>query len=496
MDAPSLAGLRDLGLYQLIVLALASLSFVVLLRGLRHPLSHIPGPWYTKWTNVVFTYHLFRGQGPVYVKRLHDRYGPVVRINLRQVDVSDGEVAKQQIHKVKADFIKSDFYRPGPGGKINIFNLQDPVAHTRHRKLLSQPLSERGLKSMEPQVEEKVRKAIQGMTGEMKTRGAVDIFKWWMFFTTDVVSQLSFGGSFDMLVSGKKNTYIEDLERVGVGIALNSVIPSPIFFLLSLFPIPTFRELRRGDKRLTARAEQMLQKYRNVAMSDANARPMLFTKIMKGETDGEETMSAKEIVNDAELMIIAGSDTTSTTLTYLTWAACRHPEIRSKLVKEVQGLRDDFTDDDLRALPYMNQCILEALRRYPVAPAALPRDVPKEGALIKGHWLPGGSVVTTHNWCLHMDEEAFPDPEVFDPSRWETPTKRMKDFYMPFSSGSRNCIGIHLAQVEMRLGIAHFFRAFPNAGVSTLEGMQDKDMEQLLYFVSGPRSHRCLIKAC
>ncbi|KAI1339775.1 cytochrome P450 [Xylariaceae sp. FL0016] len=494
MEVPAISSLRGLRYDQLAGLILVSLSFVYVLRGFINPLSEIPGPWYSRWTNLVLAYHNVRGKGPVYVQRLHEKYGPVVRISSYQVDVSDGESAKQ-IHRVKADYLKTSFYGGGPKNKINIFNTRDVAVHSRHRKLLSQPLSERGLKDMVPQVEAKARLAVEKMSEEMKLRGAADVCNWWMFFTTDVIGQLSFGDSFRMLESGKKNTYIEDLERVGLSIVLSAAFPKPIFHLLLLLPVPLLKAMREGDERMTASAKDLLQKYRNHVTNEPNPRPMLFTKIMKGETDGE-TISQEEIVGDAELFIIAGSDTTSTTLTYLTWAVCRNPEIRARLVKEVEGLKDDFTDDDVKNLPYLNMCITETLRRYPVAPTALPRYVPKEGTMMNGVCLPGGSVVTTHNWCLHMNKEVYPEPELFDPLRWETPTKQMKDHFMPFSHGSRNCIGMHLAQIELRLGIAHFFRAFPKATVSTLEGMQDKDMDQLLYFVSSPASHRCLINEC
>jgi len=55
------------------------------------------------------------------------------------------------------------------------------------------------------------------------------------------------------------------------------------------------------------------------------------------------------------------------------------------------------------------------------------------------------------------------------------------------------CIGMHLARMEMRLAVAHFFRMFPTAKVSEREGMCDEDMAQKIYFLVSPRGHRCLI---
>jgi cytochrome P450 len=85
----------------------------------------------------------------------------------------------------------------------SLFNTPDIGLHRRYRRLLSSPLSESGLKNFMPQIEEKVSLAIQRMEEEYKTRGAADVYKWWLFMTTDIIGELSFGESFRMLESGK-----------------------------------------------------------------------------------------------------------------------------------------------------------------------------------------------------------------------------------------------------------------------------------------------------
>lgn len=84
----------------------------------------------------------------------------------------------------------------------------DPEFHHRHRRLLAGPLSESSLKYMIPQVDARVKLAIERIGEEMESRGAADVFKWWRFMTTDVIGELTFGDSFRMLelghVSGKR----------------------------------------------------------------------------------------------------------------------------------------------------------------------------------------------------------------------------------------------------------------------------------------------------
>lgn len=102
------------------------------------------------------------------------------------------------------------------------------------------------------------------------------------------------------------------------------------------------------------------------------------------------------------------------------------------------ALPADFDDSMLKPLPYLNQVIDETLRLFAAAPSGLPRVVPPGGAELAGHWLPGGSTVTTQAYTLHRDPVVFPRPEVYDPSRWSSPTKAMKESSMHFGGGTRS----------------------------------------------------------
>jgi hypothetical protein len=57
------------------------------------------------------------------------------------------------------------------------------------------------------------------------------------------------------------------------------------------------------------------------------------------------------------------------------------------------------------------------------------------------------------------------------------------------------CLGLHLAIREIRLGAAHFFRAFPDARMSTKDSMSDMDMQQVCYFIMYPQGKRCLMES-
>lgn len=205
-------------------------------------------------------------------------------------------------------------------------------------------------------------------------------------------------------------------------------------------PIPGFADNTEVSHSNKKYATELLGKYQRRIEQQTSDKPVpttLFTKLFQGLE--EETLPFHEIRDEAQIYVVAGSDTTALTLTYLTWRVCRTPSIREKLVEELKTNlpEGEYGDSDLQKLPYFNQVIEEALRLYPAVPSALPRLVPPEGATFSGYYVPGGSTVCTQAYSLHRNPEIFPRPEEFDPSRWAAPTKAMKDSFMPFGGGSR-----------------------------------------------------------
>ncbi|CVL06816.1 related to benzoate 4-monooxygenase cytochrome P450 [Fusarium mangiferae] len=455
-----------------------------------NPLSRLPGPCISCWTDVILKYHWLKGTRAQYVHRLHQRYGPVVRVGPREVDISDMTAAKE-IHRVKDGYGKAPFYQNLVPNTNNLFNTLDVEFHRHHRRLLSSPLSESSLKSVEPTVDAYVKMAIASINREMDERGAADVAKFWLFMATDIIVDLSFGESFGVLKHGKKNQYIKDLEGLAPKGSIRSTFPT-LISLATKLPLPVFKETAAAAQRIRDYSTEAVARYKtNFANNPAAAKPMLLRKLFEA---GEAGLSDDEIRAEAQAYIVAGSDTTATTLTYLIYSVCSHADVRQKLFKELMKLPDDYTHSDLRELPHLNNVIDETLRLYAAVPSALPRLVPVGGAHLAGYFIPGETVVSTQAWTLHRDPHVFPDPEVWDPSRWEKGSKMMHDAVMPFGGGSRVCIGKHLARMELRLATTRFFRAFPNAKVSSMEGMSEKDMELRAYFLLTPKGGRCLIQ--
>lgn len=137
----------------------------------------------------------------------------------------------------------------------------------------------------------------------------------------------------------------------------------------------------------------------------------LFGNMLAECEAGEKSdLTPEKVQAEAGNLIVAGSDTTSVTLTYLVWVVLRRPDLQARLEEELAGLGDEFDDAALEKLPLLNAVIDETLRLYGAAPGNLPRSVPPSGATFGGFFVPGGTVVETQAYTLHRHPNVYPDP--------------------------------------------------------------------------------------
>ncbi|PLB40662.1 cytochrome P450 [Aspergillus candidus] len=464
----------------------ALLTFLALRRWWSDPLSPIPGPWFTKWTDIVLKSHWLRGNRMKYVHDLHRQYGPVVRVGPGEVDVADLAAVKE-VHRIGTSFLKSSWYRDLTRHDIeNLFNTSDVKFHSTRRRLLSSPISDAELRKSHPLIDARVQLALQQMERQMDRHGVVDVFQWWIFMATDIIGELSFGDSFRMLEQGRKNQYCRDLESISATEGVRVAFPR-IVSLADVIPLPYFHQSAKAGQRMEQYAAESVQRYKQLMAAGENRTEALFTKLFDPDKGG---LSDRSIIDEAISFIIAGSDTTANTMTYLVWSVCRDEAIRARLLQELATLPEAFDDHHLRRLVYLGQVINETLRLFSGVPSGLPR-VSAQDVTLAGVWIPAGTVITTQAYTLHRDPDVFPAPECFNPTRWEQPTKAMKDAFMAFGGGARTCLGVHLARTEIRLATARFFRVFPQARIDG--SMSVSDMDQISYFLLSPRGKRCLV---
>ncbi|KAF2016936.1 cytochrome P450 [Aaosphaeria arxii CBS 175.79] len=456
-------------------------------------LSTLPGPWYSKYTNIVLRYHILTGRRIFYVDALHQRYGGVVRIAPREVAVSDiSGIAK--IHKIGSGFLKSEFYQNlTPTREPGIFAMQDPHAHAARRRLFARAFSNSNLKTnWESEVRSKAELAVQKIKQDAvgSAKGA-DVLKWWTLMATDVIAHLSFGESFHMLELGKQTGYIDALQAALLSGVLRAELPL-VHTLLRYIPTERIQKIVTADDVVF---EYGALAIRNMRQGVGNAMNLFGQMVAASDSQEKASLRDEDVRTEAGNLIIAGSDTTAVTLTYLVWAVLNQPQLQADLEREIASLSADLTLSELEDAPLLNSILDEVLRLYGAAPGALPRIVPSQGLSVNGFHIPEGVEVSTQAYTNHRDSSIFPNALQFDGRRFldkTTMTSQQKAAFMPFGGGSRVCIGLHLAWMELRLGAALFFRHCRGATLSSC--MSDDMMEMDNRFLISPKGHCCYIR--
>jgi cytochrome P450 len=221
-------------------------------------------------------------------------------------------------------------------------------------------------------------------------------------------------------------------------------------------PTPARRRLRGSMAQVRSLIDGAIAAARDDPDSSAELIRLLLTSV-DGETG--RPLTDRQIADELFTFVIAGHDTTSTTLTYSLWALGRDRAIQDRVAAEALALGDrELSVTDLPQLPYTVQVIHEALRMCPPA-AAVTRSATRD-VIVDGHTVPAGSSFAIGIYALHHDPAFWPDPERFDPERFAAGKSASRDRwqFLPFGGGPRSCVGQHFAMLEATLGLASIVR--------------------------------------
>ena len=155
--------------------------------------------------------------------------------------------------------------------------------------------------------------------------------------------------------------------------------------------------------------------------------------------------------------MVAGYETTSTALSYLTYVLATHPDEQLKLQQHIdehlsakaEGAMPSY--DTIVEMDYLDMFIRETLRMYPIAPLVVNRQSTEEFHIKGFGTIPAGTRIAVDMYRLHYDPELWGpvDPHEFYPERFAT--KRHPMAWIPFGAGPRNCVGMRFALVELKM---------------------------------------------
>ncbi len=172
-------------------------------------------------------------------------------------------------------------------------------------------------------------------------------------------------------------------------------------------------------------------------------------------------MSDRQLMDEIMTMIIAGHETTASSLNWFWYLLARSPGVAARVQQEADAGADGFPAyDDLVRYPYARRALDETLRMYPPGWLLTRRSV--AACSLGGYALPAKSDVLISPYLIHRHPAHWPDPETFDPDRFlpEISAARNRFVYLPFGLGPRACIGEHFALIEMHAHAVFLARRF------------------------------------
>ncbi|KAL4446417.1 hypothetical protein ABPG74_001158 [Tetrahymena malaccensis] len=199
-----------------------------------------------------------------------------------------------------------------------------------------------------------------------------------------------------------------------------------------------------------------------------------------------EQISRQKLFEDFKAFYLAGMDTTGHLLGMTMYYLTQHKDVYSRLQEEIDKNQDQ-SNQSIQQLPFLNAVIKESLRYYGPANILFDR-IATQDHYIGGIPIKKGTIVTPFAISMHRNQKIFENPHSYNPSRWlDKKINEIHSFsYIPFSSGQRNCIGQHLAQMQTKIILYKFIKKF------TFTCPADYKLVMAFKFLSEPVDPLCL----
>ncbi|KAF8370580.1 hypothetical protein PRIPAC_77009, partial [Pristionchus pacificus] len=347
----------------------------------------------------------------------------------------------------------------------------------RLRTLGSMAFTNKSLRKILDTVEESAVTMVDGME---RYQGEINMLEYYQEYTLDVICKIALGLRDVKMFN---NEYLSTCREM-----FNRPLRHPITVIASVFPFAV-DELRAGlmlmAKVITNKSpfgiltrmlkEIIEQRKLERLQNNGNSQSKDFIDIfLDAEVDASEVqfgadsdtsrkLSADEIVGQCLVFLLAGFDTTSNSLSYLTHFLANHEDVQKKLIDEVDSflVENELLElERLSDLKYMEAVIKESLRHYPLGSVVVTREC-TTACEIRGFKFEVGDTIATDTWSMHMDKTVWgEDAEEFRPERWLESSDRPRAAFQSFGEGPRICLGMRLAYVEEKVALLKLLSRF------------------------------------
>ena len=348
---------------------------------------------------------------------------------------------------------------------FNVLNALDKSIHRFKRKVINQGLSDQRMREFEPSLNHHVDNFIQKLADNLRSgrpgewSDPVNMTDMCKNLGLDIMGQYGFGQSLQLLDKPDNRIIVPAFAQSSLLVGTFGQFPDlakwKVHFPLVVAILGTRKKYLKLINGLIEERSKL----------GKDARPDMFS-FVSGAVDPEtgRSFTKEELWSETRLLLGAGSDTTSSTLSGCFFYLSRYPECAKRAAEEVRRVFESAdeihsgTGSKMTECVYLRACIDETLRMSPPAGGTLWREImPGTGGLmIDGVFYPEGTTVGGSIYCVHHNEEYFPDPYLYNPDRWivsDTNTKEQVEHakygFFPFSVGTRSCPGKTMAYMEL-----------------------------------------------
>lgn len=472
----------EIGTGLLIQKPVSTLSFVLvalpifvfltwcLLTNLGSSIRQYPGPWLARYTNLWRLLLVRRGDYHVQIKKLHEKYGPIVRIGPNTLDLDIPELAKV-LYSTDGKWRKTEFYHNNStviNGKItyHLFSTMDQEEHARMKRPIVKYYSQGSVLTLEPLMDTVIGDFCDHLETRFmdgKQNQECDLGQWIGFYSWDMNGAASFSERFGYMDTGRDHDKtIEIADKALDYFAAVGQMPF-LDFLMDKNPVMRIGPPNLGNITRIA-VEHLIARSSGKDANFNQKVPDFLQHFLNAKNTHPDLVDDGIIMGYLLVNLLAGADTTAITIRAIFYYALRHPEVYKKLEAEVVAadLGKIAPFNAARAIPYLEAVAREAMRMHPGVCMLLERYVPSSGlTLPDGSFVPPNTAVGINPYVAGRNKSIWgEDADEFRPERWlRRPAESDEDFQkrlrlfnacdLTFGGGSRVCIGRNLANMEV-----------------------------------------------
>ncbi|KAH8300219.1 hypothetical protein KR044_011746, partial [Drosophila immigrans] len=279
-------------------------------------------------------------------------------------------------------------------------------------------------------------------------------------FTTDVIGSCAFGLECNSLSNPKS-----EFRQMGRSVTENPLQPTIVqAFMFAQPGLARRLRLRLFRPEVSSFFIETVRQTLEYREREHVKRNDLIQLLIELASDAG--LSFEQIAAQAMVFFLAGFDTSSTTMSYCLYELALNHEIQQQLRLEIRATLErhnqQLSYECLQEMTYLSQVVAETLRKYPILPHLLRRATRTYKIPDSDLTLDPGMRIMIPVYSIHHDAKLYPDPERFDPMRFEPDAVRSRHpfAYLPFGNGPRNCIGERFGLMQVKIGLVMLLRHY------------------------------------